>query len=79
MMISLNQVGQVSLSVADVDEAERFYTGVLGVRKLFRFGGLLFLECAGLRVLVEKSAINPFSPGKFCPLFQSFRHPIDFE
>jgi len=43
------------VSVDDVDAAERFYGNSLGLRKLFRFGNLLFFDCAGVRLLVEKS------------------------
>ncbi len=62
MSIALNQLGQVMLLVDDVDAAEQFYTSTLGLRKLYRFGDLLFLDCAGLRLLVEKSSAQPFVP-----------------
>jgi methylmalonyl-CoA/ethylmalonyl-CoA epimerase len=62
MAISLNQLGQIALPVDDVDTAEKFYTEKLGLRKLFRYGDLLFFDCAGVRLLVEKSAANPFVP-----------------
>lgn len=62
MSISLNQLGQVMLPVVDVDTAEQFYTATLGLRKLYRFGGLLFLDCAGVRLLIEKSSAEPFVP-----------------
>ena len=59
MTISLNQLGQVSLSVDDVDAAERFYSECLGLRKLYRFGDLVFFDCAGVRLLIEKSTERP--------------------
>jgi methylmalonyl-CoA/ethylmalonyl-CoA epimerase len=52
--IALNQLGQLSLAVRDVDQAEQFYGGQLGLRKLFRFGNLLFFDLAGVRLLIEK-------------------------
>jgi methylmalonyl-CoA/ethylmalonyl-CoA epimerase len=52
---SLGPVGQIALSVADADRSEAFYGGVLGLRKLFRFGGLVFFDCSGLRLLLEQS------------------------
>ena len=55
MAVALGQLGQVAVSVDDVDAAERFYGNSLGLRKLFRFGNLLFFDCAGVRLLVEKS------------------------
>lgn len=62
MTISLNQLGQIALTVDNVDTAEQFYTERLGLRKLYRFGDLLFFDCAGVRLLVEKSAAQPFTP-----------------
>jgi methylmalonyl-CoA/ethylmalonyl-CoA epimerase len=62
MSIALNPLGQVMLPVDDVDAAEMFYTEKLGLRKLYRFGDFLFLDCAGVRLLVEKSGASPFVP-----------------
>jgi len=62
MAFALNHIGQIALSVADVDAAEAFYSGKLGLRKLFRFGDLCFLD-AGVRLLIEKaSKVEPSSP-----------------
>jgi methylmalonyl-CoA/ethylmalonyl-CoA epimerase len=55
MAFALGPVGQIALGVADVDRAEAFYGGVLGLRRLFRFGGLSFYDCAGLRLLLEQA------------------------
>jgi len=54
MAFSLGPVGQIALGVADADRAEAFYGDVLGLRKLFRFGGLVFFDCGGLRLLLEQ-------------------------
>jgi len=62
MAITLNHLGQIALLVDDVDVAEQFYTEALGLRKLYRFGDLLFFDCAGVRLLVEKSNAKPFVP-----------------
>src|SRR5512145_491323 len=62
MAIALNQLGQVSLSVDDVDAAEEFYGQKLGLRKLYRFGELVFFDCAGVRLFLEKSRSQPFVP-----------------
>ena len=58
MLLTLGQIGQIALAVADVDRAEAFYEGKLGLRKLFRFGDLSFFDCAGVRLMLEK-AKNP--------------------
>lgn len=54
MALSLGPVGQIALGVADADRSEAFYGEVLGLRKLYRFGGLVFFDCGGLRLLVEQ-------------------------
>lgn len=56
MAFSLGPVGQIALGVADADRSEAFYGGALGLRKLFRFGGLVFFDCGGLRLLLEQTA-----------------------
>jgi methylmalonyl-CoA/ethylmalonyl-CoA epimerase len=59
----LNQIGQIARAVSDVNRAETFYEEVLGLRKLYRFGSLVFFDCAGVRLLLDKpedgSAITP--------------------
>ena len=54
MAFSLGPVGQIALNVADADRSEAFYADVLGLRKLFRFGGLVFFDCGGLRLLLDQ-------------------------
>jgi methylmalonyl-CoA/ethylmalonyl-CoA epimerase len=53
---ALHQLGQIALPVTDVDRAEAFYEKTLGLRRLYRFGDLTFFDCAGVRLLLEKSA-----------------------
>jgi methylmalonyl-CoA/ethylmalonyl-CoA epimerase len=64
--ISLNRIGQIALSTADVDRAEAFYRDVLGLRHLYRYGDLTFFDCGGVRLLIEKARdpaqITPGSP-----------------
>jgi methylmalonyl-CoA/ethylmalonyl-CoA epimerase len=55
MLLNLSQIGQIALPVSDVDRAEAFYGGVLGLRKLYRFGDLTFFDCAGVRLLLDKA------------------------
>ena len=59
MAVILNQVGQVSLSVDNIDAAEKFYGETLGLRKLFRFGNLLFFDCGGLRLYIQATDTKP--------------------
>jgi catechol 2,3-dioxygenase-like lactoylglutathione lyase family enzyme len=55
MLLNLTHIGQIALPVSDVDRSEAFYKDVLGLPKLFRFGNLTFFDCAGVRLLLEKS------------------------
>jgi methylmalonyl-CoA/ethylmalonyl-CoA epimerase len=55
MPVNLGPIGQIALPVSDVDRAEAFYGGALGLRKLYRFGDLTFFDCAGVRLLLEKA------------------------
>jgi methylmalonyl-CoA/ethylmalonyl-CoA epimerase len=65
MRLNLDHIGQIAFAVADTDRAERFYEDVLGLRKLYRFGDLVFFDCAGVRLMLGKSedqeAINRHS------------------
>ena len=64
--LALSRIGQIALATADVDRAEAFYRDVLGLRHLYRYGDLTFFDCAGVRLLIEKTHdpehVNPGSP-----------------
>lgn len=70
MPFGLNRIGQIALTVRDVDKAEAFYRDVLGLRKLYRFGDLAFFDCCGVRLLLEK-AHDPASATQASPLYFS--------
>jgi len=55
MLLNLSHIGQVSRGVSDVDRAEEFYGTKVGLRKMYRFGDLTFFDCAGVRLLLEKT------------------------
>ena len=55
MPFSLGRIGQIALAVRDVDKAEAFYENTLGLQKLYRYGDLTFLDCSGVRLLLEKA------------------------
>lgn len=56
MPLALGPIGQIACAVADVDRADAFYGGVLGLRKLFRFGDLALFDCAGARRGLRRQA-----------------------
>jgi len=55
MLLNLSQIGQIALPVSDPDRSQDFYATVIGLRKLYRYGDLVFFDCAGVRLLLEKS------------------------
>ncbi|HVS03874.1 MAG TPA: VOC family protein [Thermoanaerobaculia bacterium] len=46
----LRQIGQIHVAVGDVDRAVAFYRDVLGMPLLFRFPGMAFFDCGGVRL-----------------------------
>lgn len=56
MLLNLSHIGQIGLPISDPDRSEAFYANVLGLRKLYRFGDLVFFDCAGVRLFLEKVA-----------------------
>ena len=55
MFLNFSHIGQIALAVADVDRAEAFYGGQLGLRRLYGFSDLCFFDCAGVRLMLEKA------------------------
>ena len=49
----MNQIGQIALAVSNADRSEAFYEGILGLRKLYRYGDLVFFDCAGVRLMLS--------------------------
>jgi methylmalonyl-CoA/ethylmalonyl-CoA epimerase len=56
MRLDIGRIGQIALATTDVDRAEAFFETALGLRKLYRFGDLVFFDCAGTRLMVSASA-----------------------
>ena len=48
------QIGQISVNAHDVDRAAEFYGQTLGLKLLFRAGGMAFFDCGGVRLMVAK-------------------------
>jgi len=71
MSMSVGPVGQIQISVDDIDAAERFYGEVLGIPKLYRFGKLSFFDCAGVRLFIEEFDKRPFVPASSVVYFRT--------
>jgi methylmalonyl-CoA/ethylmalonyl-CoA epimerase len=51
---AIEGIGQLLITVKDVDRAAAFYEQVLGLRLLFRFPGMAFFECGGVRLYLSQ-------------------------
>ena len=49
---SLSQIGQIAVTVQDMDRAVRFYRDTLGMRMLFQVPNMAFFDCAGVRLML---------------------------
>lgn len=57
--LELGPIGQISRSVRDIEEAERWYKEVLGLEHLYTFGTLCFFDCAGTRLYLTQEGDEP--------------------
>jgi catechol 2,3-dioxygenase-like lactoylglutathione lyase family enzyme len=51
--LGLSRIGQIALTVHDLDRAVAFYRDKLGMAFLFQFPGLAFFDCAGVRLMLS--------------------------
>lgn len=59
----LGTIGQVSLSIRDVERAERFYGETLGLPHVFTFGDLAFFDAGGVRLYLHRKDEAEWRPG----------------
>ena len=50
--VSLSQIGQISVTVHDLERAVGFYRDILGVRHLFTVPNMSFFDCGGIRLML---------------------------
>jgi catechol-2,3-dioxygenase len=58
----LGRIGQISLSISDVERATRFYGGTLGLPHVFTFGDLAFFDAAGTRLYLHRKDPDEWKP-----------------
>lgn len=54
-MASSLTIGQIAITVSDMDRATAFYRDTLGLPFLFEAGGMAFFDCGGVRLMLSKS------------------------
>ena len=61
--LNLNKIGQIAVSVSDIDRATEFYRDILGMRFLFSAPpSMSFFDCDGVRLMLtvpERSGESP--------------------
>ena len=57
--LELGPLGQVSRSVRDIGESERWYRDALGLPHLYTFGKLAFFDCGGTRLYLSQEGAAP--------------------
>jgi len=48
----LSQIGQIAITVHDIDRAIAFYRDTLGMRFLFQVPKMAFFDCGGIRLML---------------------------
>lgn len=56
-------IGQIALLVRDAKRASSFYSEVLELRHLYSFGDLIFFDCAGTRLYLQRVPEEEWRPG----------------
>ena len=51
--LRLSQIGQIALTVGDLDRAIQFYRDTLGMQFLFQAPNLAFFDCSGVRLMLS--------------------------
>ena len=63
--VSLSSIGQIAINVHDLERATVFYRDTLDISQLFTAGGMAFLDCDGVRLMLgiaEKPEFDHPSP-----------------
>lgn len=59
--VHLSEIGQIALTVQDLQRAKDFYQNTLGMQFLFEAGAMAFFQCGAVRLMLgtsEKSVSN---------------------
>ena len=49
----LSSIGQIAITISNLERAIAFYRDTLGLRLLFEVQGLAFFDCAGIRLMLS--------------------------
>jgi methylmalonyl-CoA/ethylmalonyl-CoA epimerase len=51
----LSEIGQIAITVRDLQQATRFYRDTLGIRLLFEVPNMAFFDCGGVRLMMSQA------------------------
>ena len=51
--VGISSIGQIAITIADLERAVAFYRDTLGLKLLFQVPGLAFFDCAGIRLMLS--------------------------
>jgi methylmalonyl-CoA/ethylmalonyl-CoA epimerase len=67
--VALRRIGQIAITVEDIERAVQFYRDTLRLRLLFRAPpALAFFECGGIRLMLSRPE-GPAEPRATAPLY----------
>jgi len=49
----LSSIGQIAITITDLERAVAFYRDTLGIKLLFQVPGMAFFDCAGIRLMLS--------------------------
>jgi DNA-binding CsgD family transcriptional regulator/catechol 2,3-dioxygenase-like lactoylglutathione lyase family enzyme len=52
--LTLGKISQISRTVRNIQESQRLYSEVLGLKHLYTFGNLAFFDCDGIRLFLSE-------------------------
>jgi methylmalonyl-CoA/ethylmalonyl-CoA epimerase len=61
--VHLEDIGQVALTVGNLEEAKAFYRDVVGMKFLFDAGTMAFFQCGTVRILIGTGDAQPGANG----------------
>jgi len=56
--LGLGQLGQIGMTVTDIEQSVAFYRDVIGLKFLFQVPNLAFFDCAGIRLMLGLPEAN---------------------
>jgi methylmalonyl-CoA/ethylmalonyl-CoA epimerase len=62
MEIHLDTLGQIAVTVSNLERSRDFYRDVLGMQFLFETGNMAFFQCGAIRFMIG-TADHPVEPG----------------